>query len=149
MGVIDLSAYKPTPATLGDANQVANGFQAIQNAPQRQRRQQQLRRRQDLRPDEDHAERRRRRGRARLGLSTLAQVFLNSYNAGVGVFGQNIGEHRNTGATDHRSDAAGLLRFPSMVAGYYINASYVNGSGDGTTIGLALVSTSVIPIRIS
>jgi hypothetical protein len=31
MGVIDLSAYKPVPATLGDANQVANGFQAIQN----------------------------------------------------------------------------------------------------------------------
>lgn len=29
MAVLDLSAYKPVPATLGDANQIANGFQAI------------------------------------------------------------------------------------------------------------------------
>lgn len=30
MAVLDLSAYKPVPATLGDANQIANGMQAIQ-----------------------------------------------------------------------------------------------------------------------
>lgn len=32
MPVVDLSAYKPVPATLGDANQIANGMQAIQTA---------------------------------------------------------------------------------------------------------------------
>lgn len=31
MAVLDLSAYKPVPATLGDANQIANGFQAVVN----------------------------------------------------------------------------------------------------------------------
>jgi hypothetical protein len=30
MGVIDLSAYKPTAATLGDANQIRNGFTALE-----------------------------------------------------------------------------------------------------------------------
>lgn len=30
MAVLDLAAYKPVPATLGDANQIANGFTAIQ-----------------------------------------------------------------------------------------------------------------------
>lgn len=29
---LDLSTYKPSPATGGDANQIANGFQAIQDA---------------------------------------------------------------------------------------------------------------------